>query len=133
MTQLDKMNKDQIAQIASDILTTNKDLFFYNNFPQVDHIKIDLLAKGTLEILIKTNETAFANKVEQIKNEVQSALVNHGMAQGINDDVLSQLKQFYVSEINLEAEQKDTLQQLSNDLSKMSKELKNIILARVKL
>lgn len=133
MTQLTKMNKNQITQIASDILTTNKDLFFYNNFPQVDHIKIDKLAKGTLEILIKTNETAFANKVEQIRNEVHSALVNHGMTPGIDDDVLSQLKLFYTSEINLENEQKNTLEQLSKDLSKISTELKDVILAKVKL
>jgi hypothetical protein len=128
------MDKKIISELASEILTTDKNLFYYKNFPLVDHINIDKVAKGTLEVLIQTNENLYNQQKTVLQSEVNKFLHSLNLLED-DTDLVNSLCILYNenSNVTVYEEQIKLLLNLGTQLKSTTLELNDVIKKRIKL
>jgi len=126
------MDKQFIAELASEILTTDKNLFYYKNFPLVDHINIDKVSKNTLEVLIQSNEKLYAQQKDTFKSELNKLLQTLNLLER-DTDLVTSLRILYNSDIEVEEEQNKLLINLGTELKSITAELNDAMKKRIRL
>ncbi|MGI4022494.1 MAG: hypothetical protein ACRYFA_13390 [Janthinobacterium lividum] len=127
------MNKEKFFQLASEISTTYRNLNLYKSVPLVDHVNIDTVSKGALEIIIETNKTAFKNVVIKIENELKKVLPNLNDINVAENNVIAILSEAANHNLNLQTEQQEVFLKLQEELIDITTTLNKAITSRVRL